>query len=179
MEPLLKYFAYGSNMHPARLRERVPSCNVVGTAMLRGYGLRFHKRSIDGSAKCNALYTGDSSDRVMGVIYQIVAGEKEVLDSFEFLGNGYHQSEVQVTLGDKPECAFAYFAEPQFIDETLRPYIWYKEFVVAGARLHRIPEGYIKEVEFVEAIEDPDPMRAERNLRLLKKTEDRRQKKPT
>jgi gamma-glutamylcyclotransferase len=113
---------------------------------------------------------------VVGVIYQIAEEEKERLDSFEFLGSGYSESEVQVVSGNKVECAFTYFSDPQYFDETLSPYTWYKELVVAGARFHRIPEGYIREVESIEAVEDPDPIRSENNFRLLKKTEGRRRR---
>jgi hypothetical protein len=53
-EPVV-YFAYGSNMSTARLRERMPSCKPLGTATLPGHALRFHKRSTDKSGKCNAF----------------------------------------------------------------------------------------------------------------------------
>lgn len=49
------YFAYGSNMSSARLRARVPSCRPIGIAFLPGHELRFHKRSKDGSGKCDAF----------------------------------------------------------------------------------------------------------------------------
>ena len=54
----LLYFAYGSNLHPTRLGDRAPSVELVGTAVLEGHALRFHKRGADGSGKCNALATG-------------------------------------------------------------------------------------------------------------------------
>jgi hypothetical protein len=50
-----EYFAYGSNMETARLRERMPSAKPLGVAKLSGHELRFHKRSKDGSGKCNAF----------------------------------------------------------------------------------------------------------------------------
>ena len=53
------YFAYGSNMLTARLRERMPSCKPLGIAKLPGHALRFHKRSKDQSGKCNAFATDD------------------------------------------------------------------------------------------------------------------------
>jgi hypothetical protein len=49
------YFAYGSNMSTARLRQRMPSCKPLGTAVLSEHKLRFHKRSTDQSGKCNAF----------------------------------------------------------------------------------------------------------------------------
>ena len=35
------YAAYGSNLHPVRLRERVPSAELLGTGVLEGRELRF------------------------------------------------------------------------------------------------------------------------------------------
>nr|MDQ2697092.1 gamma-glutamylcyclotransferase [Pseudomonadota bacterium] len=89
MEPLLKYFAYGSNLHPLRLRERVPSATVLGVAELAGWRLRFHKRGQDRSGKCNIIPTGRSGDRVIGVIYAMAAADKDKLDAAEGLGKGY------------------------------------------------------------------------------------------
>ena len=54
MSATLLYFAYGSNLHPERLRERVPSAESLGVARLEAHVLRFHKRGRDGSGKCDA-----------------------------------------------------------------------------------------------------------------------------
>ncbi|MDH3909632.1 MAG: gamma-glutamylcyclotransferase, partial [Gammaproteobacteria bacterium] len=46
------YAAYGSNLHPRRLRERIKSATLRGTSFLHKYTLQFHKRGQDRSAKC-------------------------------------------------------------------------------------------------------------------------------
>ena len=51
-------FAYGSNMLTARLRERVSSAAAVGIGRLPGHVLKWHKRSRDGSGKCDIESTG-------------------------------------------------------------------------------------------------------------------------
>jgi len=76
----LDYFAYGSNLHPPRLRERTPSARVRGKALLRGYRLKLHKRGRDLSAKCDAARTGRREDLVRGVVYRIARGERRLLD---------------------------------------------------------------------------------------------------
>lgn len=169
MSGFLKYFAYGSNMHPLRLSARVPSCRAMGAAHLTGFRLRFHKRSIDGSAKCNALYTGHASDTIMGVVYQIAAHEKSGLDRFEFRGRGYHEATVHVTSGDERDSVFIYLADPEYIDDFLKPYRWYKQFVVIGARHHGLPAEYVRAIEGVETVEDSDQERAERNFGILRR----------
>lgn len=65
------YFAYGSNMSSVRLKERAPSSRAVGVAQLPEYVLKFHKRSKDGSGKCNALFTGVATDVVFGVVFEM------------------------------------------------------------------------------------------------------------
>src|SRR5690606_24584752 len=76
------YFAYGSNMSTARLRKRMPSCKPIGIATLPGHALRFHKRSLDKSGKCNALATSDA-DAVMGVLFSFDLVERAQLDKAE------------------------------------------------------------------------------------------------
>ena len=77
----LLYFAYGSNLHPGWLCNRVPSAQKLYTVTLYEWQLHFHKISKDESAKCNIVKTGISYDSVHGVIYQIDPDEKYKLDS--------------------------------------------------------------------------------------------------
>lgn len=49
------YAAYGSNLHPVRLQERVKSASVRGTAVLEDWKLAFSKRSKDGSGKATLV----------------------------------------------------------------------------------------------------------------------------
>lgn len=154
------YFAYGSNMSTARLRERMPSCNPLGLATLPGHSLRFHKRSVDGSGKCNALAT-DERDSVIGVLFSFDPAERAALDKAEGVGNGYEHATVTV-INDKGRRrkVLTYLATPSHIDESLKPYGWYKEFVLAGAREHGLPAEYVAEhIQSVEAVEDPDQAR--------------------
>lgn len=82
-EPVV-YFAYGSNMSTARLRKRMPSCEALGIATLPGYALRFHKRSRDKSAKCNAFASGNNT--VIGVLFSFDPAERAKLDEAEGVG---------------------------------------------------------------------------------------------
>ena len=77
------YFAYGSNMSLRRLRRRVPAAEVIGTAALAGHTLRFHKAGRDGSAKCDAFFTGSRRDTIHGVVFRIDAAGKRALDRVE------------------------------------------------------------------------------------------------
>lgn len=156
----MKYFAYGSNMCTNRLRDRVPSCKFDCIAVLKEHTIRFHKRSTeDGSGKCNAFYTGKPEDEVIGVLYDIAESEKPLLDKAEGLGKGYLEKYVDVTTPSGVVNALMYVARSGYIEESLAPFTWYKEFVVEGAREHQLPGFYIEKLEAVKATDDPDKER--------------------
>jgi gamma-glutamylcyclotransferase len=154
----LIYFAYGSNMSSKRLKQRVPSAQFVDLATLYGHDLRFHKKSHDGSAKCNALETGNADDYVIGTLFTMDAAHKKALDWAEGLGFGYEIKEVEVKLfSGQREIAFTYYATD--IDETLMPYQWYHTHVLNGAIEHGLPKEYRAKIENVRTISDPDRVR--------------------
>ena len=158
-EPVV-YFAYGSNMSTARLRERMPSCKPLGIATLPGHALRFHKRSTDKSGKCNAFASGEDSS-VVGVLFSFDPAERAKLDKAEGVGSGYEHAMVTV-INDKGRRrkVLTYLANPDYIDNSLKPYDWYKDFVLVGGREHGLPPEYIAEyVQSVEAIQDPNKAR--------------------
>lgn len=160
----MKYFAYGSNMSLARLRQRVPSAAVIGVYSLAGHALRFHKSGQDGSAKCDAFYTG-ADDQLYGVLFDIDLNEKAALDRAEGLGVGYGEKVVQLQNenGDYVE-AITYYALQ--IDDSLKPYRWYVNHVVMGAREARLPLDYLRIIEFVESVDDLDTARDIREREL-------------
>lgn len=165
MQKTLTYFAYGSNMSSRRLKARIPSARVVGTGHLPGHRLAFHKFShVDLSAKCDAHPSGDPEDRVYGVIYSIAAIEKPRLDSVEGVGNGYEEKEVLVQTEAGTVRAFTYAATR--IDPSLKPYLWYKEHVLRGAREHGLAPDYLGFLNAVQAIPDPDRERHFRELSI-------------
>jgi hypothetical protein len=164
---MIAYYAYGSNMCINRLQARISSCKVLAVGVLKEYALRFHKRSMDGSGKCNAFYTGNIADKVIGVIFLIVETEKPKLDRIEGLGNGYNEISVELETGIGVIKACTYIAETSFIDDGLLPYTWYKDFVLEGARQHRLDGKYIAILESTQTWSDPDPKREARERSLL------------
>lgn len=154
----MKYFAYGSNLSLSRLKERAPGAERVSIFSLKEHDLRFHKASKDGSGKCDAFYTGNSDDCVIGSLFEISSYEKKALDKFEGLGDGYEEKIVIVLSqsGEEVE-ATTYYATS--LDETLKPFSWYKNHVLVGAKESRLPAQYIEKIECVESIQDPDKIR--------------------
>ena len=154
------YFAYGSNMSTARLRKRMPSCKPLGIATLPGHALRIHKRSKDGSGKCNAFASGNDNS-VIGVLFSFDPVERAKLDEAEGVGSGYEHAMVTViNENGRRRKVLTYLATPESIDNSLKPYGWYKDLILAGGREHGLPSEYIAEyIQSVEAIEDPDKTR--------------------
>ena len=154
--PMLLYFAYGSNMSTRRLASRVASARAIAVARLPAHALRFHKQGRDGSAKCDACYTGSERDVVHGVVFGIAVDEKPLLDEQEGLGNGYEEKTARVT-GVQGEHLQVVTYVATRIDASLRPLHWYKEHVLRGAVEHRLPEDYIAAIRAIESCADPDP----------------------
>ena len=159
-------FTYGSNMSTRRLQARAPSARFVAVATLGAHRLVFHKFSRrDRSAKCDAYFTCDPDDRVVGVVYDIHESDKPALDRAEGLGFGYDEKTVEVVATEGHRLtARLYYAT--HIEPDSRPYTWYRHHVLVGAREHGLPDHYIKTIEAVDADEDPNRARNRRELSL-------------
>ena len=156
------YAAYGSNLHPVRLAKRLASAKLIGTAHLEQWSLCFHKRSKDQSGKCSII---SDPGGVHFAVFDISAGDKLILDEIEGVGQGYSAISLDVPIFGT--CA-SYIAEQGYIDDSLLPYGWYKELVLAGARFHGFPDQYVAQIESVRASEDPDSLRQTRQWKLVR-----------
>lgn len=153
-------------MSTCRLRARTPSALPRGIARLAGHRLAWHKVGRDGSAKCDIVETGRIGDVVWGVLFEIALGERRLLDEAEGLGRGYEHKPISVLTERGPLVAGAYYAT--HVDAALRPFDWYLEFVLHGAREHRLPHGYLEQLMHVIAAVDADAARRAANLALLR-----------
>lgn len=155
-------------MSVRRIEARVAGASVVGTGFVRRRRFVYHKRSVDGSAKANAVLTSSDVDRVWGVVYRLGAKEKAILDRYESLGIGYDHQLIDVTVGNDNCRAWIYVARQEMIDDRLQPYSWYHQLVIRGAEEHGLPEAYVDQLRENPVVRDPDQDRHDRNLRLLK-----------
>jgi hypothetical protein len=158
----VRYLAYGSNLHPPRIRQRIADLKIVETVALPGWSLRFHKIGRDGSGKCNLIQSDDGL--AYGAVYEIEIQGKTTLDRIEGLGRGY---EEQRLILDDVGTVYFYRATDDHIDDALKPYDWYKAFVLAGLRHHGMPADYIRTIEVVPAVADQDADRASFNRSVL------------
>lgn len=161
------YFAYGSNLHPKRLRERVSGIALEGVAVAKGRRLAFHKRGFrDGSAKCDLPETSPPV-QAYGALYRITSDQRLDLARIEGVGAGYEETSVLVEANGKKVSAFLFLAQPEFVDPALVPLDWYKALVVEGARFHQFPAPYTAAIEAVPCLPDPDHERAATNWELV------------
>jgi hypothetical protein len=157
----LRYVAYGSNLLPQRLQRRVPSARLLGTADIAGWALRFNKRGQDGSGKCNIV---PFESRIHVAVYQMLVKERSQLDRIEGLNAGYHGVELDVPgFG----VCYCYRASASHVDDTVAPFCWYKELVVAGCRFHEFPAAYVDAIGEQPHVPDADEARREEHVRIV------------
>lgn len=161
------YLAYGSNLHPLRLAQRVPSASLVAAVPLPGYRLAFHKRGMDGSAKCDLELTDEPGSVAYGAVYSVAVADVARLDRLEDLGAGYFKEKVTLRIDGSAVSAFVYFASHTHIEPGLLPFDWYHAFVLAGARRHGFPEEYLDYIASVPHQPDPDTARRREMTALL------------
>jgi len=165
MRSNLHYFAYGSNMSSRRLAARVSGTHALGSAILEGHQLRFHKRGQDGSGKCDIYEVNGEESRVFGVLFALPAAEKAALDGIEGLGAGYEEKVVSVIDTDgRRSQAVTYYAND--ITDALRPFCWYRHHVIAGAQEFQLPQDYVQAIANVPYVSDRDDARRAREMSI-------------
>ncbi|MEO1201203.1 MAG: gamma-glutamylcyclotransferase family protein [Pseudomonadota bacterium] len=157
----LLYAAYGSNLHPDRLKQRVPTAKLEGTALLENYTLTFDKRGVDGSGKAAVAAGGDG---VHVALYSMDTAGKATLDRFEHINIGYY--DFTIDLAGFGEC-FLYTATDAYSVQGLEPYCWYHALVREGSQAHGFPDDYVRAIDAVPRREDPDIERRDANWALV------------
>ncbi|MDE3075567.1 MAG: gamma-glutamylcyclotransferase [Chloroflexota bacterium] len=123
---------------------------------MHGYRLVCDKKSQDGSGKGNLCLAPD--DDVWGVVHRVDDVDEKPLTASE---GGYQKEWVDVELeGDGLRRMVTYIAYPPNTDPAGRPYSWYKRYIVDGAKEHDLPTEYIRGLEQIDCMDDPDRNRA-------------------
>jgi len=157
-------FAYGSNMCTGRLAAYGVTPLRARGALLKGYKLSFRKRSQDDSGKTDVVRSRSRNADVWGVLYEVDAQDLVRLDDGE---KGYQRRRDRVLLRNgRSVKVWIYVSTPNHRDESLRPYTWYKRFLVEGAKEHLLPKSYVALLEGIVAIEDANRERDRRKRYL-------------
>lgn len=132
------YFAYGSNMSSARLRERITSARPLGPVHVCDWRLAFNKPGRDGTGKANLVF--ESGARSWGVAYEIAGSEWERLDGFE---TDYQRAHFRLERSDGSNLEAQAYLFLQADAPALAPSGEYLDHLLAGAREHGLPADYI------------------------------------
>ena len=126
------YFAYGSNMNPARVRERGLRVRAIRGGRVAGFDLAFDKRSAD-HACGHANLVHRAGAVAEGVLYEL-HGVDEILrmDPFERAPVNYSREVVTVETATGTVAAWTYFANVAVRRDGMRPDRAYLDHLLRG-----------------------------------------------
>jgi len=131
---MIGYFAYGSNMNPARMQARGLRVLEAMSGYLPGYRLCFNKRATDRAAGRAYANIGHClAGQVEGVFYRL-HDEREIskLDHFEGTPIYYSRECLSIVTAQGVQPAWVYIANPAFRQEGLLPSADYLAHLLAG-----------------------------------------------
>lgn len=131
------YFAYGSNMNPARMKARGLSYKRAAAGRLAGFALRFDKRASGktGVAYANIGYAPEHC--VEGVLYQLAsAADICLMDPYEGSPVRYSREVFPVACDQGLIPAWVYVANRAMLAEGLLPEKRYLAHLLAGKPWH-------------------------------------------
>jgi cation transport regulator ChaC len=127
------YFAYGSNMNPARVAQRGLRFDEVRSATIDGVRLTFDKQSREHPHCGHANLAFAPGARTEGVLYRLDSNsEIERMDRFEAAPVNYSRDVVWVHTDDGELAAWTYFANAAVLRAGLRPERMYLNHLLAG-----------------------------------------------
>lgn len=147
------YFAYGSNMNQARVRDRGLAVVSAHAARLPGFTLLFDKHSPSHQGVGHANIAYDPAGTVEGVLY-CLADEAEIfkMDPFEGSPISYSRDVIEVHTDAGRVGTWTYFANPAVRRAGLLPPRSYLAHLLAGQPFLSPP--YFQRLAAWECVED-------------------------
>jgi len=134
------YFAYGSNMSFAQMKERCPGGRFLGPAVLGGHRFVYDGYSVDRQG-ATADIVPSNADAVRGGLFAITERDKLALDALEGYPKAYDRREFEVSDAEgNARLAMAYFRTGRALG---KPHPDYEKLVLEGAKDCRLPEDYV------------------------------------
>jgi gamma-glutamylcyclotransferase len=134
------YFAYGSNMNRAQMKERCPGSRFLKSARLDGHRFVYDGYSVARNGPvANIVPSG--VDHVLGALYEITQKDKLDLDAHEGYPRDYHRKLVEVR--DEEGHVYrpwTYFRTGRGLG---KPHPDYERIVLQGAADCRLPDDYV------------------------------------
>ena len=141
----MKYFAYGSNMNPERMKDRGVDFIKSKAGILRNYKLTFSKICSENNKSGYANIVANKNSIVEGVVYEINDNDILKLDTFEDYPEKYNRIELDIELKDKTTTkAITYIATKGEIKNGLKPTKEYLNHLLKGKAF--LSEKYFNEL---------------------------------
>jgi hypothetical protein len=132
------YFAYGSNMDGAAMRQRCPGSKPLGPARLARHRLVI-------AAQGYASVVHDPRRSVWGLLWDLALADVSALDRYEDVGNGLYTKAMQpvITASGARRVLVYLAADPR--PGPPRP--GYVEGIIAAAHDLGLPPDYLRDLE--------------------------------
>jgi len=133
----MKYFAYGSNMDVAQMKERCPDAELLDVAVLHGTSFRINRYGV--------ATVIPSAAKVYGVLWGISANDATNLSVYEGEKDEFYFKEVVSVQPAKiqPLTATIYLAANI---QPGKPRSGYLELILRAAKAHGFPNDYMTEI---------------------------------
>ena len=132
---MTKYFAYGTNCNRAVMEQKEIHYTARQRAILRGFRLRFNKRSLRESLPESIGFANIEEDQegtVEGILYDLGVDSLEKLDETERHQSHYDRIRVVVDADSGTEECWTYKALPDVVADGLVPSRNYINHILAG-----------------------------------------------
>lgn len=148
----MKYFAYGSNMNPQRMKDREINFSKRELAILKDYKLCFNKQAYRNPNEGYANLIPKKDIVAEGILYEIDESDIEKLDKLEGYPYHYNKETIRIELSnDKKVNALVYIAKPDKIKDGLKPSKEYLNHLLEGK--HLISENYYNFLQSFDTLE--------------------------
>ena len=143
-EETVWYFAYGSNLDVFQMMKRVGEWKTSRRAYLERYRLVYDKESRKwGGFTANVNRTGNTSDRVYGVAYELRRRKVEVLSVYE--GIGPTTANVKLEDGSSLDNVYIFLFPPSGRSGPVPAA--YKNVILDGLAQHGYGSTIIRQIE--------------------------------
>jgi len=147
----MKYFAYGSNLNPARMKQRGVEFTSREAAVLHGYQLVFDKKASKSQvpeAIAFANIRPVAGEHIDGALYEISTEGAEQLDTWERAPDHYFRTDITVSLVDTEVDCFTYQAREEMTSPGLVPSRNYLSHILEGRDV--LSADYVRYLESFE-----------------------------
>lgn len=143
------YFAYGSNMSIAQLKERKVDHKYLGKAILSNYQLLFNKLANGELSVGYANIVPKENSTVEGLLFEV--DNLNALDRFEGYPNHYKREVVNLSFEGNPIVAITYVAVHSKTAENLKPEKEYLNRLLSAKG--KLSEGYYDGLARTETVD--------------------------